>query len=368
VIDPARNAVLAIAGGIVLVAVFAAPIIIIQFRRFGRLSLPRLLGAVALAVYAVALVAYTLLPLPVDTARVCLPHVQLIPFHFVSDIARETAGQSPLRALTSSAVLQFVFNIVLFAPWGVIVRRFFSRGVLVATLSGLAISLLVESTQYTGIWGIYGCAFRLADVDDLIANTAGALVGALIAPLVLWWMPGESDLRPRRLEPRPVTVRRRWIGMIVDWGLVSLSGLVIGIVAVGVPRIMGAIVPTWVEALLTVLLPGVAVFLLPALLGSGATLGQRAVWLQPHWASSGPTLRRRLGRVSVALVWVTLMTVGALVPDSALSVASSIAVLVAAAEVIAVGASRGRGLGSLLVGVSFVDSRAAETEQPAQAT
>jgi len=363
-VDPARNAVLAVVGGIVLFALFVAPVLIIQFRRYGRLSSLRLLGAVALAVYGVALVAYTLFPLPVDTGKQCIPPVQLIPFHFIADVARETAGESPLRVITSSAVLQFVFNIALFVPGGVIVRRFFSRGVLAATLSGLAVSLLVESTQYTGIWGLYGCAFRLADVDDLIANTTGALVGALIAPLVLWWMPRESELRPRRLEPRPVTVRRRWIGMIVDWGLVTLSGLVIGIVAVGVPRTLGAVVPPWLEATLTVALPGIAVFLLPALRGSGATLGQSAVWLQPHWGDRAPTLARRLGRVSIPLGWVALLTAGSVVPDSGLLSPSLFAGLLATAEVVAVGLTRGRGLGSLLVRAGFDDTRAAKQSPP----
>ena len=40
------------------------PVLVIQYSRYGRLSPARLLGTAALSVYAVALVAYTLLPLP----------------------------------------------------------------------------------------------------------------------------------------------------------------------------------------------------------------------------------------------------------------------------------------------------------------
>jgi glycopeptide antibiotics resistance protein len=353
-IDPARNAVIAIVGGAFLFAVLFVPVVIIQSRRYGRLSPARMLGAAALSIYGVALFAYTLFPLPGNTARVCAPMLQPIPFHFVVDIARETAGESPLQVLTSGAVLQYVFNILLFVPWGIIVRRYFSRGLATAVLSGLALSLLIESTQYTAIWGLYNCAYRLGDVDDLIANTAGALVGALLAPLVLWWMPRQSELRPRRLEPRPVTRRRRWLGMLVDWVLVSLIGVAIGIPAVGVPRALGVPVPEWVDPLVSVLIPGIIVFLIPALRDSGATLGQRAVWLRPDWGNRPATVARRLARVSVGLVWVLLFTLGSLEP---LQWVSSLAGLVVLAEVIAVGATRGQGIGARLARTTFVDSR-----------
>jgi len=355
VIDPTRNALIAIVGGIFLFAVILVPVLIIQSRRYGRLSAARLLGAAALSVYGVALVAYTLFPIPADTAKVCPAPLQLIPFHFVADVARETAGLPLIQVLTSSAVLQFVFNIALFVPLGIIVRRYFSRGVLVAVLTGLGLSLLIEATQYTGIWGIYHCAFRLADVDDLIANTAGALVGALVAPLVLWWMPGEAELRPRRLEPAPVTRRRRWLGMFVDWVLVSLIGAVIGIPILGVPRIYGAEIAPWVDPIVTVLVPGLIVFLVPALRGSGATLGQRAVWLRPNWGVTPPTIARRLARVSVGLLWVALFTLGSIPPLEGFGI---LAGLVAVAEVIAVGTTRGRGIGPTLAATTFDDARA----------
>ena len=354
-VDPTRNALIAIVGGLFLFAVILVPVLIIQSRRYGRLSAARLLGAAALSVYGVALVAYTLFPIPADTAKVCVAPLQLIPFHFVADVARETAGLLPVQVLTSTAVLQFVFNIALFVPLGIIVRRYFSQGVLVAVLTGLGLSLLIEATQYTGIWGIYHCAFRLADVDDLIANTAGALVGALIAPLVLWWMPGEADLRPSRLEPRPVTRRRRWLGMVVDWVLVSLIGAVIGVPVLGIPRIYGSEIATWVDPLVTVLVPGLIVFVIPALRGSGATLGQRAVWLRPNWGPRPPTVGRRLARVSVGLLWVALFTLGSIPPFEGVGV---LAGLVAVAEVIAVGTTRGRGIGPALAATTFDDARA----------
>lgn len=46
---------------------------------------------------------------------------------------------------------------------------------------GFGLSLTVELTQLTGIWGLYPCAFRKFDVDDLLLNTLGVMLGFLAA-------------------------------------------------------------------------------------------------------------------------------------------------------------------------------------------
>src|SRR5699024_4557513 len=61
--------------GVTLFAVIFVPTLIVQTRRYGAPSLRRLIGTAAVAVYGVALVAYTLLPLPSgDLAQWCVAH------------------------------------------------------------------------------------------------------------------------------------------------------------------------------------------------------------------------------------------------------------------------------------------------------
>ncbi|WP_413318117.1 VanZ family protein [Agrococcus sp. 1P02AA] len=271
-------------GGLLFFAVLV-PIVVVQSRRYGRVSVARTLGAAAVSVYAVALAAYTFLPLP-QVIEQCSP-AQWVPLHSFDDIARETEGLSITGVLTSRATLQVVYNVALFVPLGVIARRYWHRGIVVSTLIGAAVSLLIETTQLTGIFGIYPCAFRVADVDDLLANTLGALIGALIAPLLLWWMPSAARLERERGFARPVTVWRRWLAMLIDVVLYGAISTLLGI-AVRVAQLLLSgdratiAAPSVPEALLVGLAP-LVVFVVAALQGSGASPGQRAMWLEPRW-------------------------------------------------------------------------------------
>ncbi|WP_062521900.1 VanZ family protein [Demequina silvatica] len=95
-----------------------------------------------------------------------------------------TPGQEIRRALETGAGapwMNLVGNVLLFVPLGTVAAMmtrggFFLR-VVTGTGLGLALSAAIEATQY-----LLG---RVADVDDIILNTAGAFLGAFAAALVL---------------------------------------------------------------------------------------------------------------------------------------------------------------------------------------
>src|SRR5699024_11965483 len=132
-----------------------------------------------------------------------VPPVPLAP---LTDIADPAATHGPPSSIALFAAAQPVLNVVLFVPLGVLVRAMAGRGITVATLTGLAVSVLVETTQYTGVFGLVGCAYRVADVVDLLTNTAGAMLGALLAPVVEGWIRVPTALDA--LPPQPVTSQR----------------------------------------------------------------------------------------------------------------------------------------------------------------
>ena len=122
---------LALVNALIVFVVTFVPVVAWQYRRYGRPNAARLLGAFGLASYTTALLTYTWLPLPdrdtLDCTRAPIP--QAVPGAFVGDIARALDRFGLPDALWSFTVLQVVLNVVLFVPWGVVVRQFLHRGV-----------------------------------------------------------------------------------------------------------------------------------------------------------------------------------------------------------------------------------------------
>ena len=211
-------AAVAVVGGLFLAVVLFVPVAAVHYRRDGRLTAGDLVALVSVTVYGLALWTYTLLPLPDPADIACRPALT-DPLQFVDDIRANGTG-SVADLLRNPAFLQVVLNVVLFVPLGALLRWRAHRGVVVAAGFGLATSLAIETTQVTGIWGIYECAYRYFDVDDLIANTLGAVAGSALAALVV-----------RRL-PAPeagvvgLTVGRRVVAMVSDVLVMVILGSV----------------------------------------------------------------------------------------------------------------------------------------------
>ncbi len=91
-----------------------------------------------------------------------------------------TLFQEINRALDTGATrpwVNLVGNVVMFVPFGALVaslvRRGFVARVVAATGLAVALSAAIEASQY-----MLG---RVADVDDVVLNTAGAFLGAVVA-------------------------------------------------------------------------------------------------------------------------------------------------------------------------------------------
>lgn len=363
---------LGLIGGTLVFLGVLIPMCVVQLRRYGQTSLPRLLGAAAVSIYATALMAYTLFPLP-DAIANCAAGasaLELIPGHSFGDIARDSAGLSPFGILTSHATLQVVMNVALFVPFGMMARRYWNRGPAVSILLGALLSLLIEATQGTGIWGMYECAYRVADVDDLIANTAGTAIGVIIAPALLTWMPSARSLRAARGAPRRVTVWRRWLGMVLDAFLAQVAISLFSF-AFLLPRLIaaGGHGPGGPEGIAEVLAIGACsallVIIFPSLLGNGASLGQRLVWLMPRWHGSKSSAARRLFRGSAVTLPYLAASTAQQLPDAASGTAQTVAGIIGIVSsvivfcaVVSVPLTRGhRGLSLAMAGAELGDSR-----------
>ncbi|WP_035696793.1 VanZ family protein [Glycomyces tenuis] len=216
--------------GVLLGIVLFVPFVVVQYRRRGRLTLRRTLLWSGFLLYCLALWTYTLLPLPSPDEIVCAP-AQLRPFQFVHDIFDYPAGSAGELA-RNPAIMQVALNVMLFVPLGFFVRLIWRRGFAVATAAGFATSLAIETTQLTGVWGLYPCSYRLFDVDDLMANTAGALLGGLLSVALRPWL-SDRSAPAEATKPRPVTVPRRLLVMLCDvlsvWLLGGFAGVLVNV-------------------------------------------------------------------------------------------------------------------------------------------
>lgn len=209
-------------------ALFTLPFLIVQYRRHGYIHKYRALMLYLLLLYLMNALYLVILPLP-DSIHNSPPaaesYAQWIPFHFVADIIRETEARldSPVtyvRLLTERAFVQMMFNVLLTVPFGMFMRHYFRTRWAVCLLSTLLLSLFFEITQVTGIYGIFDYPYRLFDVDDLMTNTAGGMLGFVLAEWLGRWLPRTDKLDERTdLTRRRVSYTQRGIAFLIDWAI-----------------------------------------------------------------------------------------------------------------------------------------------------
>jgi len=271
-VDRLIPAIIALGVGAVLAVVLLVPFVAVSYRRRGGLTIGRTLAWLALLVWILGVQAYTLLPIP-HGDYVCAG-VEWNPWQAVLDVTDPVNMAGGI--LRNPAVQQLVLNVLLFVPWGVLVRLLWNRGFAVATASGFGISLLVELTQVTGVWGAFPCAYRLFDTSDLITNTVGALLGSLVA------IPFARNRASRPLDPSRLTLTRRLVGMVCDVLLVVGITVAVGITANLVQLYLLGVDRTQLDQSATDAAGAIAAFVATGayVLATGSTLGERAVRLR----------------------------------------------------------------------------------------
>lgn len=346
--DQVLLGVIAIAVGIAFGILLFVPFVAISYRRRGGLSAGRTLLWLAALVYFWAIWTYTLLPLPdPDTIR-CVGAIT-DPMSVVRDVRKAFAA--PGNPLAHPALLQLAFNVLLFVPLGVFLRVLGARGIPTALAVGLGLSLLIETTQLTGVWGLYPCAYRFFDVGDLMTNPTGAVIGSALALVVPRSMRGMAA-RPDAGLPRPVTRARRAIAMLCD-------GLAYGFMLFGA----GVATQVWLQYVLhdreAVLDGRIAEFLgagtaagiwLLVILLTGRSIGDLAVQLR-YTGARMPIGLARLLRWAGGVGGIGALSLG----GGVFGALSSVLVLVVC--VLLFTTHHGRGLPGLLSGQELEDAR-----------
>ncbi|MEL4358469.1 MULTISPECIES: VanZ family protein [unclassified Luteococcus] len=308
--------VASIAVGLAVAAVMFLPLVVWQYRRFGRFDPLRIAWTAAGFVYAAGLVAFTIFPLPDFSGDFCVASAtQPVwdPLRFpraALDILRD---KGPVALAGDFLVWEFAMNMVLFIPFGLMVRRVLEWPRRTVLAAGLSTSILIELTQMTGNWFLAPCPYRYADTTDLFTNTIGTGIGIGLETLTPRLLSTKRHLLAQRDSARPVTPMRRLLGMALDfWYLLTaaLAGGTIGSVGYTVARRgQGVLTETQMFALERAILTSawagtLIVALVPALVSTGASLGQRTVYLRPD----GPGRSRPRCLLRAAIVQAAVPT------------------------------------------------------------
>ena len=231
----------------VVAALLVLPVCLVHYRYFGRVLVVRALVFYAFAYYLLTVFFLTALPLPELTADFCARHrstsaPQLTPFGFIGEIRAYTARHGLQLSVTGIlhhfAIMQVVYNVVMFVPLGIFLRYLYRTSLLRLVVIAFAGSLFLEITQYTALWGLYPCPYRLFDVDDLWLNTGGAILGYAVFPW-LWFLPELS----RRGQSGPAArfyLARRVIAFGLDLLSVHLLVLIAHALSGGLPPLVYA--------------------------------------------------------------------------------------------------------------------------------
>jgi glycopeptide antibiotics resistance protein len=173
------------------------------------------------------------LPDPVKVAAKTGPYYNLVPFQNVYDFLEKSSFDMSqpstwLRAMRENYFLEPVFNFLLLTPFGIYLAYYFKSSLRKVILFSFAVSLFFELTQLTGLWGVYSRPYRLFDINDLMLNTLGGILGFVIFKCFRKVLPSRERIDEVSVERgRKVGFIRRGVALFVDSIIVGLISVVI---------------------------------------------------------------------------------------------------------------------------------------------
>lgn len=191
----------------VIAFLFTIPYLLGQYHKYGSVNKFRTLIIYSFILYLMTIYFLVILPLPSwkEVAQLTTERMRLIPFNFVADFLRETSlvitnPSTYLKALTEPCVYIVVFNIFMTIPFGMYLRYYFKCSLKKTVYLSFLLSLFFELTQLSGLYFIYPRSYRLFDIDDLILNTSGGILGYFLVGLFLKYLPSREVIDRVSLE------------------------------------------------------------------------------------------------------------------------------------------------------------------------
>jgi len=198
------------------------PYMIYSYRKYGSFLGLRVFIFYTFALYLLCAYFLVILPFPdiSEVAKRGAYSYQLIPFTFIGDIIKESAKATSI--FSNRAVVQVTFNIVMTIPFGMYLRYFFNCSFKKTLLLGFLLATFFELTQLSGLYFIYPYNYRLFDVDDLMLNTLGSLIGYVLVKPLMNILPSREKMNEASYEKgSKVGFIRRAGAYVIDYTLIA---------------------------------------------------------------------------------------------------------------------------------------------------
>lgn len=214
------------------------PYLLVQYRKYGSISMVRSFLFYSFILYASIAFFMVCLPLPSRAAVAAGAGVQpnWLPFALFRNFSAGSGivwgdRSTYLHALLSGFTLQYVFNVLLLLPLGIYLRYYFRCSFAKTLAITLCTTLFFELSQFTGLFGLYAKPYRCADVDDLICNTLGGVLGYCMAGPLMRLLPSMDKLIDGTYKRGAhISALRRLLALCADMMiLVALFSAVMGL-------------------------------------------------------------------------------------------------------------------------------------------
>ena len=130
---------------------FTLPYVLCNYRKYGSVFSVRILIVYSFVLYMLCVFFLVILPLPSieEVAAMTGPRTQLIPFHFICDILKEShfVASDPgswFSLIINRAFFQVLFNVVMTMPFGVYLRYYFGCHLKKTLLLSFLLSLFLS--------------------------------------------------------------------------------------------------------------------------------------------------------------------------------------------------------------------------------
>ncbi len=208
----------------IIAFLFTIPFILHNYHKYGSIHFLRVFIIYTFILYLITVYFLVILPLPTfeEALKNTGPYVNMIPFKFITDLIHETPfvwnePSTYIKAILDPSFYVVLFNIVMFIPFGMYLRYYFKCSLKKTLLYSFLLSLFFELTQLTGLYFIYPNPYRLCDVDDLIQNTFGGILGFFIMGWLDNYLPTREKIdEEARIKGQTVSGLRRFTVFCLD--------------------------------------------------------------------------------------------------------------------------------------------------------